>query len=322
MAGGEVNVATWNYATVGGGHSNGAGGNYATSAGGDSNVAQGSYPTVGGGQSNGASGNYATVGGGYTNAAGPNAATTVAGGWSNWASGDTATVGGGGANLASGNHSTVPGGDSNTAQGAYAFAAGRLARAIQDGTFVWADSGDAEFASIGANSFNARVSGGARFVNSGGTGVQLAAGGNAWAATSDRAAKEHFVPVDARAILQRLVSLPVETWNLKSQDPAIRHIGPMAQDFAAAFAVGEDDTHISTIDADGVAFAAIQGLYQLVQDQNAQLAGRQEQLTAQQEQLAAQDTEIAALKNSVATQEARRQALEARLAALEQAAGQ
>ena len=52
----------------------------------------------------------------------------------------------------------------------------------------------------------------------------------------------------------------MQTWNLKSQDPAIRHIGPMAQDFYAAFNVGEDDKHINSVDADGVALAAIQGL--------------------------------------------------------------
>jgi trimeric autotransporter adhesin len=33
----------------------------------------------------------------------------------------------------------------------------------------------------------------------------------------------------------------------------------MAQDFHAAFQVGDDDKHITTVDADGVALAAIQG---------------------------------------------------------------
>ena len=41
----------------------------------------------------------------------------------------------------------------------------------------------------------------------------------------------------------------------------------MAQDFYAAFAVGADDKHISTVDADGVALAAIQGLNEKLETQ-------------------------------------------------------
>ena len=43
----------------------------------------------------------------------------------------------------------------------------------------------------------------------------------------------------------------------------------MAQDFYAAFAVGPDDKHIATVDADGVALAAIQGLNQKLEEQRA-----------------------------------------------------
>jgi hypothetical protein len=197
-------------------------------------------------------------------------------------------VSGGTGNTASGLDATVPGGGGNTAQGWYSIAAGLHARANQNGTFVWADSTGADFTSdaLGANSFHARVSGGARFVNSAGTGVQLAAGGNAWAPTSDRAAKAAFVPVDGRAVLDALMAVPIETWHLLSQDPSIRHIGPMAQDFYAAFGVGEDDRHISTVDADGVAFAAIQGLYQLVREREAQIAALETRLAAVEQMLA------------------------------------
>ncbi len=41
----------------------------------------------------------------------------------------------------------------------------------------------------------------------------------------------------------------------------MRHVGPMAQDFYAAFRVGEDDRHITSIDEDGVALAAIKALH-------------------------------------------------------------
>ena len=102
-------------------------------------------------------------------------------------------------------------------------------------------------------------------------GVSLAAGGGAWSSVSDRNSKENFNAVDPQQILQSVVSLPLTTWNYKSQEKSIRHIGPMAQDFASVFHVGEDDKHITTIDADGVALAAIQGLNQKVEENEAEI---------------------------------------------------
>lgn len=78
--------------------------------------------------------------------------------------------------------------------------------------------------------------------------------------------------MDGKHILLLLAEIPISTWNYVGQDRSVRHIGPMAQDFHAVFGVGEDDRHISTIDADGVALAAIQGLYQLMQEKDAQIA--------------------------------------------------
>ena len=97
---------------------------------------------------------------------------------------------------------------------------------------------------------------------------------------SDRYIKEHFAPVDPQGILARVAALPIESWNYKGQDPRVRHIGPMAQDFAAAFAVGHDDRHIHVIDASGVALAAIQGLHRLVAAQAAELRTLSRELTA------------------------------------------
>lgn len=99
---------------------------------------------------------------------------------------------------------------------------------------------------------------------------------------SDRNAKEAFETTDPLLILQRLSELPIQTWNYKWNDAAIRHIRPMAQDFAAAFAVGEDDKHICPVDAQGVALAAIQGLYRIVKEKYAQTESLQEQLRQQQ----------------------------------------
>ncbi len=88
---------------------------------------------------------------------------------------------------------------------------------------------------------------------------------------SDRNVKENFKPVDPRSVLEKVSRLPVTEWNLISQPARILHIGPMAQDFQAAFGVGEDDRHISTTDADGVALAAIQGLNQIVKEKDARI---------------------------------------------------
>jgi hypothetical protein len=72
-------------------------------------------------------------------------------------------------------------------------------------------------------------------------------------------------------VFDRLDSIPIATWNYKAQDKSIRHIGPMAQDFAAAFKVGEDEHGISTVDAEGVALAAIQGLHEALKEKDARI---------------------------------------------------
>ncbi len=122
------------------------------------NQVTGDFGTIGGGLHNRA-GIESTVGGGNINtASGPRA--TVAGGGLNIASGLNAAIGGGEGNEASGLDATVPGGSGNRAIGDYSLAAGRRARAIDHGTFVWADSTFAEFASTGGDQFLVRAGGG------------------------------------------------------------------------------------------------------------------------------------------------------------------
>jgi hypothetical protein len=106
---------------------------------------------------------------------------------------------------------------------------------------------------------------------SGGAGSCSFAGGAGWNCTSDANLKEHFAPVDAAAVLDRLVALPVTTWSMRGDADATPHLGPTAQDFHAAFGLGDDDTTINTADAQGVALAAIQGLHALVIEQRAQI---------------------------------------------------
>ncbi len=65
-------------------------------------------------------------------------------------------------------------------------------------------------------------------------------------------------------MLDKVASLPITRWNFKT-DQVTEHIGPMAQDFHGLFNVGTDDKHIATVDEDGVALAAIQGLNQKIE---------------------------------------------------------
>ena len=119
------------------------------------------------------------------------------------------------------------------------------------------------------------------------TGAYLSSGG-VWTNASDRNKKENFETVDGREVLANLAELPITTWNYKAEDPSIRHLGPMAQDFYAAFGLGADDTHIASLDSSGIALAAIQGLYeqnQALQAENAELNTRVDDLEARLEAL-------------------------------------
>jgi hypothetical protein len=291
IGGGVRNSAEGAYAAVGGGLENHARGRRATVGGGGGNIARGDEATIGGGLSNQATDRYSTVAGGRGNLAG------------NLNDNDEdaryATVGGGQDNAATGLAATVVGGLENSAAGDYSVAAGRRTKIdpTHDGAFLFADSTAADFNSAAANEFAVRATGGVRLVTAVDAaglpvaGVRLAAGSGSWETLSDRTAKANVLPVDEQEILVRLMEIPISTWNYKTQDPSIRHLGPTAQDFQRAFDLGEDERTISIVDADGVALAAIQGLYQLVQTQQAEISGLKEQVAALESQLEALQTE-------------------------------
>lgn len=161
-----------------------------------------------------------------------------------------------------------PGGFSNYANGEGSFAAGCNATANNTGSFVWSGLPCGNFAGLsdtGESQFVAVAYGGFYFYTStngaSGSGATLPAGSGSWSSLSDRNAKAHFLAIDPLSVLQKLAAMPVATWNYKSQADSIRHMGPTAQDFHEAFGLGEDDKHISTVDAEGVALAGIQALY-------------------------------------------------------------
>ena len=334
VGGGQMNVAGGPASTVGGGQTNFASGPAATIGGGVGNAASGDSSTIGGGVGNVVNGDssaigggyinvinetteYATVGGGRDNVISETANfATIAGGWNNTASGSEATVGGGTENQATNNiatvgggylnvargwGSTVPGGLDNEAAGYASFAAGRRAKAMHDGSFVWADESPfADFYSNGDDTYNVRSSGGFYIYTSSdlSTGMYLGAGQSNWQAVpapSDRDLKENLVLVDSEEVLERVAALAVNTWSCKTNED-VRHMGPMAQDFYAAFGLGNDDSHIHTIDADGVALAAIQGLHA----ENGELEAENAELTARVDDL---ETRLDALERALTTGE-------------------
>ena len=133
-----------------------------------------------------------------------------------------------------------------------------------------------------------------QFDAGGGTELMHLTAGGLWVNTtfvsaSDRNLKENFKAVDARAVLDKVAALPLTEWNYKT-DAATRHVGPMAQDFYAAFAIGPDDKHIATVDADGVALAAIQGLNQKVEEQGAALKSKDARIAELEQRLSAIET--------------------------------
>lgn len=79
---------------------------------------------------------------------------------------------------------------------------------------------------------------------------------------SDRNLKADFRPIDVHDVLARVAALDITTWRYKKDTPDVRHLGPMAQDFKAAFGLGDTDRMIFPLDATGVSMAAIQALHQ------------------------------------------------------------
>jgi hypothetical protein len=89
--------------------------------------------------------------------------------------------------------------------------------------------------------------------------------------TSDKNMKQDFEEVDPLEVLATIAEMPITTWQYIHDENGSRHMGPMAQDFHAAFGLGTDNRHISTTDSDGVALAAIKGLNQIVSEKNAEI---------------------------------------------------
>jgi hypothetical protein len=300
IAGGYGNLATGRESSIGGGSRNTTAGDHAAIAGGIRNQANASDTVVAGGAYNHADEVYTAIGGGTRNIANGTAAA-VSGGAGNEAVGEYAAISGGLGNHSSGDYSALLGGRQNTASGAYSAVLGGLSNQVEGdfstalghgslvssdhpGTFLYADSLDLPFSSLNPNEFAIRATGGVRLVSAVDTdggpsaGVILPAGAGSWEILSSRAAKIHLEAVQTDQILTGLMDLPLYTWSYRTDPTGALHIGPIAEDFHAKFDFGASDSTIATVDADGIALAAIQETGRLLQSQQFQLSEQQQRL--------------------------------------------
>ncbi len=312
VGGGINNTASGYSATVGGGSNNTASG-YSATVSGYLNQASGEFATVAGGYDNAASGDYSFAAGRRAKANHHGAFV-----WADSAAAEFASTagsqflvraaGGVGINTNAPNATLAVDGDNSVTRIAVnsnspTANAGLLMR--QDGVNRWAiatvfSDGDLSF-------FREGVGGGSRlFIDGGGVNAGYVGIGNAapqyplhmasgayvttggvWTNASSRALKADFAAVDRAALLQTLATLPIATWSYRAEGSGVRHLGPTAEDFYAAFGLGDGGAAIGTVDADGVALAAAQALYQLAQVQQAELAAQQARIDQLEERLAA-----------------------------------
>ncbi len=110
--------------------------------------------------------------------------------------------------------------------------------------------------------------------------------------TCDQNVKANFSDVDRGDILERLAAMPIRGWNYKMDPAGVQHIGPTSQDFKIAFGLnGDEEGHISVVDAQGIALAAIQGLNEKLNAENTQL----------RENVVSLETRLAALESNLRT---------------------
>jgi len=127
---------------------------------------------------------------------------------------------------------------------------------------------------------------------------------------SDKIAKMAIEPVDEAAILDKVAALPVSAWSYKDDAPGIRHIGPMAQDFHAAFGLGHTDKGIATLDTSGVALASIKALHDELEEARDHIARQKDEILRlevekvdQSQRLARVETQMETLLQSLPASE-------------------
>ena len=205
-----------------------------------------------------------------------------------------------------------------TANNDYAVALGyRASNNTHTGTMVMGDESTTDSVRNQAdNEFRIRYNGGIRLrVSTAANGNTPGAGGNvgcdltvavpAWTCASSRTLKENFLAVDGEDVLARLRGVPVTTWTMIGAREPVRHLGPVAEDFYQAFALGLGETTIGMGDIDGVNFAAAQAL----EARTRALRRDVDEKTARIEALSRENAELRARQGEMEARLARLEAL-------------
>jgi hypothetical protein len=194
---------------------------------------------------------------------------------------------------------TNAGGQFSTAMGSFASTQGAI------GAFVYGDNSTANTTgavvnAVAQNSFTVRASGGYYLFSSSdlSTGVILAPNSGSWAMVSDRNVKRNFRDESGERVLAAIAEIPIQSWNYVAGDPAIRHLGPAAQDFYAAFGLGTDDRTIHTVDIAGINLLAVQTLETRTGVLKAQLSALADENRALRARLAALEEAVEVLQSA------------------------
>lgn len=319
IIGGITNDVAGEAAIVAGGTSNRADALASAVVGGGQNAAAGAYSIAAGGRGNAVHGEYAAAVGGNNNCAGGYASFAAGFGAhvrkANGASGSAACSGVAATADANGDEGSFVWADATTSSGFATTGPNQFLVRADGGMMLNTNahvsgsddltvgarmtSGDSDadlrlrtrngrhvvlYASDSLGGLRINMStlpaGNDRITVSGGAGGNATlSNGGTWTNASSRSYKTDIEPVDTREVLERLVALDVSRWNYIDSGEGT-HMGPMAEDFKAAFDLAGDGKSIATVDADGVALAAIKGLNQKLEEENAALRARLEAIEA------------------------------------------
>jgi hypothetical protein len=210
-------------------------------------------------------------------------------------------------NQASGSHAIAIG-TQVFASGIYSIALGSGADTNgKDGSMVVGDDTYFQTAYSSAdNQLTMRFSGGYRLWSSypdSTAGVYMRHGQSGWSNYCDRNMKENFEPVDGEWLLGKIKNIPITKWNYKKTNVNDKYIGPMAQDFYAAFQLGGTDSlGINSICIDGVNMAGIKALEKrtsIMNDKMQNIIEQNEQLIAENKKLKEQLSNVSKVNDEL-----------------------
>ncbi len=138
-----------------------------------------------------------------------------------------------------------------------------------------------------------------------GVEVSRQSGGREPAASSGTNLRERFRDLDDDEVLSKIARMPIREWSVTGQDPAVRHLGPAAEDFHLAFGLGDNPERVDPADADGVALRSVQALEARTRTEHENMLHDTQALADESESLvglnAERAAEIATLKAELAS---------------------